>query len=165
MKREKKMEILMESFYNLNRCMNAYESLPRTYGTGDILYMAEAHMIEMIGRLGRITTTELAEKTEKTKSAISQIINKLWKKGIVQREKNPESAKEIFISLTDKGRVIEGFHSDFDKEAFKRILTEKLSSISDEEMDICIKVNNIMAKDNFEAAQRSKKLWGQTPSR
>jgi DNA-binding MarR family transcriptional regulator len=80
----------MESLYEVSRYINLYQSQPRTYGTEDVLYMAETHLIQIIGKIGKTTITELAKKTHKTKSAISQTVDKLNAKDIVAKGKNPD---------------------------------------------------------------------------
>ena len=44
--------------------------MAKNYGTDDLLYSAEVHMIEMIGSYEKNTTTKLAEKLGITKGAV-----------------------------------------------------------------------------------------------
>ncbi len=157
MRREEKIVELMESIYELSNYINLYQSQPRTYGTEDILYMAETHLVQIIGKVGQTTITELAKKTHKTKSAISQTIDKLNAKDIVAKGKNPNDNKEIFVFLTQKGERINRFHSALDEKAYRAILN-LLDDFELEDFDKCIKVNKIVTNENIKAIRMKKML-------
>ncbi len=91
--------------------------MAKNYGTDDLLYSAEVHMIEMIGSYEKNTTTKLAEKLGITKGAVSQITRKLLEKNLI--EKIPSN--EIFISLTDKGRIVYSYHRGMHEDMLKKI--------------------------------------------
>lgn len=88
---------------------------PRYYGTEDILYASEIHMIDIIGRNPEINITEIACKLGITKSAVTKIIRKLTLKGLVIRCENPYNKKVVQIKLTDKGSINYQGHFDFHK--------------------------------------------------
>ena len=56
--------------------------------------------------------TELCNLFGITKGAVSQIISKLEKKQLISKERNRDYAKEINISLTEKGWVIFKSHKE-----------------------------------------------------
>lgn len=150
MNKDSIMTDFMESFYELNRCMNMYENLPHTYGTDDMLYMAEAHLVKEISELDNCTATDLAVRTGKTKSAISQLVNKLIKKSIVYRKQSERGGNEYDLFLTDKGRQIAEYHEELDKTGYRMIL-DALGGLTDDEMRFCIKVNQAVAAQNIQA--------------
>ena len=80
-----------------------------SFGTGVEMHPKEIHTVQAIGRSSGINITRLAEQTGVTKGAVSQTINKLVRKGLVQKSHPPGNAKEIVLSLTDLGWV--GFHN------------------------------------------------------
>ena len=52
---------IFESSYRLLNKYNQKTQKPKHYGTDDLLYAAEVHMIDTIGTHGEITTTFLAQ--------------------------------------------------------------------------------------------------------
>ena len=105
MTREEIFYEMIETIYEMSRKLNTYESVPRKYGTEDELYVVEAHTIELIGIHTITTVSELSKLTKKTKSALSQMVDKLIKKGLVIKYKNPDDHRQVMIELTNKGKV------------------------------------------------------------
>jgi len=62
------------------------ETIQRNYGTNILITQVEIHTIEAIGNHDGISITELAENRHKTKGAVSQLIYKLVKKGLVKKQ-------------------------------------------------------------------------------
>jgi DNA-binding MarR family transcriptional regulator len=114
----------MELIYEASRLVGKYESIPRKYGTDDELYMMEAHTLDLIGNHHQITTSEMAEKTNRTTSAASQIVDKLTKKGLVVKHRNPNNHRELLIELTSKGRVVYEYHKKLDEEQYGKFLVK-----------------------------------------
>jgi DNA-binding MarR family transcriptional regulator len=85
------------------------------------LYPSEIHlMLETKGE-NAVNATRIAERLGVTKSAISQTISRLEKKGIVYKEKDAYNKNELAISLTPLGKKA------FDKyEALQVVLFQKL---------------------------------------
>lgn len=137
---------LLETLYELSRKISIYESVPRKYGTEDELYMVEAHTIHLIGNLTNTTTSELATLTKKTRSAISQMVDKLIKKGLVKKSKNPADNRQVIIELTDKGKKVYEFHKELDKKTYDKHL-EKLADYSTEDFLNYIKISSFLIKE------------------
>ena len=79
------MERLFDVFLASIRYSKRYDSSPRSYGTEDVLYAEECHTLELIGKYEGITITEIARRVGKTKSAISQMVDRLIKKGLLEK--------------------------------------------------------------------------------
>ncbi|MCH6264941.1 MULTISPECIES: MarR family winged helix-turn-helix transcriptional regulator [Neobacillus] len=146
MKKEEIIYELMESVYDLSRQISSYESIPRKYGTEDELYMVEAHTINLIGNKTQTTASELANLTKKTKGAISQMVNKLIKKGLVLKSKNPIDKREYILELTEKGKMVYDFHYQLDKAEYTKILN-KLHQFSEEDLLVYIKISSILSEN------------------
>lgn len=106
-----------ESFYELMNIINeastkiaAYEKTPRTYGTDDLLYVAEAHLIDTIGKDEFLTATDIAKKTYKTKGAVGQTIEKLLKKDLVYKVPDVKDTRRHILKLTEKGKTVFEHH-------------------------------------------------------
>ncbi len=93
----------MVDFLRLVNKFNKLEKKPLDFGTGDLLYPSEIHMIDEIGKKKGQTVTELCKRFGVTKGAVSQIVGKLSRKGYIDKLKNEKSGKEILLSLTAKG--------------------------------------------------------------
>ncbi len=107
---------LMELCYRLINKYNQKTKNPKQYGTNDLLYASEVHMIEVIGTHESITTTKLAECMGITKGAVSQTTAKLLQKDLIVKTASKERSNEVFISLTEKGRnVLEGHRKVHEK--------------------------------------------------
>lgn len=115
MEREQVFNELMETLYESSRLISTYESIPRKYGTEDELFMVEVHTLNLIGDHVKITTSEIAEITDRTKSAVSQMMDKLVKKDIAIKYRNPSNYRELIIELTPKGQIIYEYHKEIDE--------------------------------------------------
>ena len=73
-------------------------------------------VIKHVQRHGRLTVNELAEKMNVTASAISQLLTKLEKDHYIERTINPDSRREIFVALGDKGIKLYESYAKVDEE-------------------------------------------------
>ena len=85
--------------------MDANEKCPRNFGSGDLLHCSEIHTMMVIGKRPDINITDLAAALGITKSAISQMINRLAGKNLVEKRRNPDNDKEILLRLTPHGSI------------------------------------------------------------
>jgi DNA-binding MarR family transcriptional regulator len=97
---------MMVDFLRLMNKFNKLEKQPIDFGTGDSLFQTEIHTIDEIGKRKDKTVTELCKRFGVTKGAVSQIVGKLYRKGYVNKERNENFEKEIFLSLTPKGHKV-----------------------------------------------------------
>lgn len=94
-------------------------------------------------RAGSCTSSELAEVFEVKKSAITAIINRMWEKGLIQRTRDENDRRVVYLTLTDKGKelylkteeritkLVESFITSFDQEEIEQFIKtyEKLNQI------------------------------------
>ena len=73
------------------------------------MYGSEIHTVQAIGKSAGINVTQLAERMGVTKGAVSQMVSRLVEKGMVQKARAQDNAKEVCLNLTELGRV--GFHN------------------------------------------------------
>ena len=119
-----------------------------SFATGVLMHTKEIHTVQAIGRHPGINVTRLAEHTGVTKGAVSQTINKLVRKGLVQKKHAPGNEKEVVLELTDLGWTgfhnHEKFHMDtlnIAREYYGDQLQNKLERISLATDDICSLLN------------------------
>lgn len=112
-----------------------YQSTPRIYGTEELLYMREAHFIDVLGS-GELDMGQIAEKLEVTGGAASQIAARLEKKGYICRKKDPADSRRITCVMTDKARKALAFHREKDRDAYERF-EEFMAGFTEEELRVC----------------------------
>lgn len=122
MDREEAFNEMMETLFEMSRYISVYESTPRRYRTED-LYMTEMHALNLIWGQDRMNMTQLAQRTNRTKGAISQMVEKLRKKGLLTKEKNPQNNSEIFLRLTDLGREVCQYHREMERKIYHLYLS------------------------------------------
>src|SRR5438309_7478272 len=145
MTREEIFYEMIETIYEMSRKLSVYDNAPRMYGTEDELYVVEVHTIDLIGIHTITTISELSTLTKKTKGALSQMVDKLIKKDLVIKYKNPNDNRQVMIELTDKGKKIYEFHRKLDKQTYSKYL-EGLTQYSTEDFLNYIKISTYLIK-------------------
>lgn len=113
---------MMDTLFEFSSVSSVNQNLPRTYGTDDVMYMAEVHLLRDIRNTNDASVTKIAEAQGKSKSAITQIVNKLEKKHLIEKVRIPGS-RNTLLTLTDRGYIVTEFHDRFDKEQYSHILS------------------------------------------
>ena len=109
-------ENLLDTLDKVLTKAGAIHSAPADFGTGVPLYKTEIHTIRAIGENQGINMTELAKHMGVTKGAVSQTINKLVSKKLVEKTLAHDDARETLLGLTELGWTgyynHEQFHMD-----------------------------------------------------
>lgn len=119
----------------------ATEKKPLDYGVGCLLYRAEIHTIEAIGKQAQINITGLSNYLGVTKSAASQMIDKLVKKGMVNKQVLSKSDTEVALSLTENGRKVYTGHAAYHKE-FYHAIDQILTTVPEEDIKAFCEIMN-----------------------
>lgn len=98
---------ILEKVLNITNTMNKTSKCPRDFGVGVPLYPSEIHTIEAIGAHEPINAKALAQALGITNGAVTQIADKLQKKGLVEKFKIDGNQKTVYIKLTALGRTSE----------------------------------------------------------
>ena len=129
---------IMENFVHILEKAQKMQHKPRHFGSEELLYSSEIHLIEIIGENDKRSVTELANLINITKGAVSQTVKKLENKNLIYKERDPENQSRIFLHLTEKGLKIvhehREWHSKFDNgflDKFYGLSKEKLLFLSD----------------------------------
>lgn len=77
------------------------------------LSITEIHTIESIGMYSERTMSEVAQKLKITVSTLTTAINKLIKKGYVERNRIETDRRVVLIKLTRKGKLAFRIHQRF----------------------------------------------------
>lgn len=127
-----------QMIHKFERVMSKYskaEKKPKDYGTNELLYKSEIHTIEAIGKNNKINVTQLAQYLGITKGAVSQMIDKLIKKGLVNKNMISPTENEVSLELTEKGILAYNGHETYHKELYAKI-SKRLSYLPDDNIEI-----------------------------
>jgi DNA-binding MarR family transcriptional regulator len=113
------VEQLLGLFDTLAQRLAGFESGPKEFETGVLLYRAETHLLQAIGRDPTTNVTRLAERLGVTKGAVSQTLAKLVRKKLVRKRTAPASGREVVLELTALGWKGYNAHERFHAEAFE----------------------------------------------
>ncbi len=130
---------LFNELYNkfMERYMgsDSYKNCFSNMSYKEVSYLSEIHINS------GISLVDLSKKMGVTKSAVSQIVSKMCKKGYIEKRKSVDDKRESNLYLTES---IERIYTENDK-VLNRIFDETLSSISTEEKELLctllIKIN------------------------
>ena len=68
---------------------------------------AEMRILMFLFSSGKMRQEELTSRIEVDRSNVGRSLKKLEQLGCVEREKDPEDTRSYWVSLTDKGRILE----------------------------------------------------------
>lgn len=98
------------------------------------LSITEIHTIEAVGLYGSRTMSEIASKLDITMGTLTTAIDKLIKKGYVERSRSEVDRRIVNVSLTNKGKLAYRIHEKFHLDMVKEIMND----FSDEEEEILL---------------------------
>ncbi len=107
-----------------------YDKKTHFYGTDKRLFEAEIHLIVAIQENPGFHVAALAQKFGVTKGAVSQLVQKLEKKGMVTKQNDPDNQSKVLLSLTSKGQTAYATHARFHRE-----FDEKVTRLLEEESE------------------------------
>lgn len=128
-----KEETLQHMTGRLMRIINKHkriEELPVSISESVELTPREVHCLQAIGQNEGENLKTIATILGVTKSAISQMVGKLEKRGFVRKDQAPDNNKELLAFLTESGWEAFRIHQDF-HERHMRNLVGKLDEFSD----------------------------------
>ena len=103
---------------------------------GDILFL--------LLKSEKLTMKELAERINKDKSTITALVNKLMKQGYVEKERDIEDNRIVFVTLTEKGKQLKPMFDAISEDLISRVY----KNISQNEREELIKILEKI-KNNF----------------
>lgn len=98
-----KLTEMIETFVRICNKYTAVSSRPLDYGSGDLLFPSEIHMLNHISIKREQSISEIGRYFGISRSAASQTVMKLEKKGFCTKSKKINQ-RNIYIELTDKGK-------------------------------------------------------------
>lgn len=126
---DKNKKILNELLVEIFNDILQIEERALKQGVINDLSVTEIHTIEAIGMYTERTMSEVAQDLKITVGTLTTAINKLIKKGYVERKRIEEDRRVVLIKLTKKGklayRLHEKFHSDMIKKTIEGLSEEE----------------------------------------
>ena len=115
---------------------NAYQEYgaPRDYGIGTPLNMVEMQTLAMIYREPGVCVTDVAKRWGRTLGAASRNVDRLCKKGYVEKRKLPDNDKTVHIYPTELGKKLGEFHEEYESKKIDIMLEMLLSRHTEEEL-------------------------------
>jgi DNA-binding MarR family transcriptional regulator len=103
----------------------------RDYGTNEQLHEAEIHMIKAIKEHEGIHVMGLADLLGVTKGAVSQIIMKLERKGMIVKDVDPHNLSRLWLRVTPVGETAYLRHEELHQE-FDNLFNDALANATEE---------------------------------
>lgn len=120
--------------YDFVQAYNMDMSLPKDYGTGNLVYMTEAHILQYIAHHPGTTVTDISNHWKRNKATVSIQITKLEQKGFLYKEKDADNSRVAHLYLTDSGEEINRAHEAFDQKETEYAIARLREKYSDEEI-------------------------------
>ncbi len=133
------------------------EELPIRMGKNSGLTAKEVHCIQAIGKNEGINIKNIGDTLGVTKSAASQMVGKLEKKGFTRKERAADNDKEVLAFLTDAGWEAFEAHQEF-HERHLRTLKERLQDFPDTQIALA---SAILAVVETVVNERMAELFGE----
>lgn len=124
--------LLTDAFWSILRIE---EQAANNVANGD-LSISEMHMLEAVSKdeNGR-TISELAADQHITLSSVTIAVNKLMKKGYVEKIRHEQDGRQVFVKLTKAGRKVNAGHLYFHENMVRNVSAE----MTEEEKAVLLK--------------------------
>lgn len=121
------------------------------------LSIREIHTIEQIGLYGSKIMSELAQAMKVTMGTLTISVDKLIKKGYLERRRSETDRRIVHVVLTKRGKLVYRIHEKFHHDMVKAIMNQ----FTDEEEEILIralgKLNDHLREISAESMQHVRK--------
>jgi DNA-binding MarR family transcriptional regulator len=114
--------------------------LKREVKHDDLLSLTERSTLSCIYQQSEMLPSELAAKEKVTSQSMSQIINKLYLNGYIEKTPSTEDKRKTIISITSKGKEFVELKRNKTNEWLAKIISEKTTEAEKEILMSAIKV-------------------------
>ena len=138
-----------------NQVVNQYgkfEKEVHAFGVDIPLHLSDTHTIVAIGKHTNINIVNLSRLQGISRSAASQIVSKLVKRGFVKKEVSPKTDNEIVLTLTETGKNVYYAHEK-QHQQLKAKLTEIFEKYPAGTLDTLMQIGTDL-KNIWEAASK-----------
>jgi DNA-binding MarR family transcriptional regulator len=103
--------------------VNENAKKPRDYGIGVCLFQSEIHTLSAIYSNSGVNASELARVLGITNGAVTQVVNKLVKKDLLEKYNEASNKKEVYFRLTQRGSKACEIHNRLEQDMFADTLS------------------------------------------
>lgn len=128
-----------------------FADLARLHGLSSIPNnMTSIHVLDCIGNHEPINNTAIAEKMNLSKASITKISSKLLEEAYIKRSRMNDNKKEVYFSLSPKGRQLFEVHATL-HEMMEHRFIKAMDAFSESEIHTLLKFYQMMIdqKDNI----------------
>ncbi|SDL87045.1 transcriptional regulator, MarR family [Dendrosporobacter quercicolus] len=118
---------IIAGFYEKDAKVNYFD-------TDTLLYHSEIHMVQFIKENQALHLSAIARGLGITRGAVSQMIMRLEKKGVVSKEPDPGNNRKVILRLTSKGEKAYLGHKR-NHDSYNAVVSTLLENASQSEMD------------------------------
>lgn len=118
---KQRLSMMIEKFVRICNKYSVVSSKPRNYGTGELLYPSEIHMLNYISNKQEQNISEIGRYFSISRSAASQTIMKLEKKGLCTKSKR-DNRRNIYIDISDKGKEVLQHFREYENAVFDDLI-------------------------------------------
>lgn len=131
---DKRKKILNELLVQIFNDILQIEEQALKKGVLNNLSVTEIHTIEAIGMYTERTMSEVAQDLKITVGTLTTAINKLIKKGYVERKRIEEDRRVVLIKLTKSGKLAFRLHEKFHND----MINATIEGLSEEEENVLV---------------------------
>lgn len=130
----------------IDRLQNAFSLTTRRIGSelanhDGILTGPQYFILYLLSKKTKSTVTELAENMFVKPSGITTMIDRLYKAGLVLRDRDEEDRRVVFIQLTKNGREA----LDYAQDKRKKVFMKYLCHLNPQEMETLVSIYEKLA--------------------
>jgi len=110
--------LLVSTFRNI---LKVEELSLRSIGNGDMT-MSEMHLIESVAKSpSGATVSEIASDLQITLPSVTSTVNRLEKRGYLERRRSEVDGRVVHIYLTDRGRKVNRIHEYYHEQMIRNL--------------------------------------------
>jgi DNA-binding MarR family transcriptional regulator len=113
-------KMLVEVYDDVNRI----EEYSIKKGAFSDLSITEIHTVEAVGLYGSKTMSEVSAELEITMGTLTTAVDKLIKKGYVERSRSETDRRIVNINLTKRGKLAYRIHEKFHLDMVKAVILD-----------------------------------------
>ena len=130
-----RLKEFMEDYLCMTEAVSHSGRNSQRFNTDTDIFRSEIHIIQLIGDYKKLHVSEIGRRLGVTKGAVSQIIKKLEKKGLVRKEIDPENHTRTLAELTEKGKTAWRGHEEFHLRHHREML-DFLEALDDQDLEL-----------------------------
>ncbi len=143
-------KILVEVYDDVNRI----EEYTIKNGAFSDISITEIHTIEAVGLYGTKTMSEIASVLEITMGTLTTAVDKLIKKGYLERKRSNTDRRIVNVSLSKRGKLAYRIHEKFHLDMVQRIMMD-FTQEEEEILLTALSKLNYHLKETYKEAQQS----------